>query len=94
MQNPFFDLMTFPGEALRLALNAQEVIRMRVIQFALGDGTLSEASAMISEKTDAFMDAQLTASLSFMAGRPCSAAIGALRCYSGRVEANLIRLNA
>jgi hypothetical protein len=94
MQNPFVDLMAFTGEAIRLALNAQEVIRMRVLQFACGDGTLSEATAMISEKTDAFMDAQLAAGLSVMTGRPGSAAIGALRCYSDRVEANLIRLNA
>ncbi len=94
MQSPFVDLIALTGEAIRLALDAQEVIRIRALQFARGDGTLSEVSAMISEKTDAFMAAQMVVSFSFMAGRPYSAAIGALRCYSGRVEANLTRLNA
>jgi hypothetical protein len=94
MQNTFVELMAFPAEVVLCALDAQDVIRMRVTQFARGEGTLSEASAMIAEKADAFLDAQLAANLAFMLGRPGSAALGALRCYSERVDANRTRLKA
>lgn len=90
----FSDFLSFQREAYVAALASQEVIRMRVTQFALGKGTFSEAASMVTEKADAFVDAQFATGLSFASGRPASAALDALRCYTHRVEANQARLTS
>jgi hypothetical protein len=94
MSNSLFsDFFEFSSEAMRFAFEAQEVISIRMLQFARGDGTLKEAVAMISEKTTAAIDAQIAGGLAVALGDPASGPIQALRCYGNRVSANKLRLS-
>ncbi|HWG05221.1 MAG TPA: hypothetical protein VG271_09445 [Beijerinckiaceae bacterium] len=91
--NPIFDFFEFSNAAMNLAWEAQEVVCMRVHQFARGDGTLTEAVTMVSEKVTVFMDAHVAGGLAVALGHPASGPINALRCYGDRVSANKLRLS-
>ena len=94
MQSSPYDLFAYPSEVALLTIDALDVIGRRVAQFARGQGTLSEASSMITEKRDAWTDALVATYWSFAFGRAAFAPIGALRCYSERVQWNQRRLSA
>jgi hypothetical protein len=88
----WFDLSM---SAMQLGLEAQSVIALRMMKMAAGGPAAeAEASRMISEKTQAALDAQMQVGLSAMSGRLDLAPARAIALYRRRVRANQRRLRA
>jgi hypothetical protein len=90
--NPLVDLSL---NAARLAIEAAEVIGLRLIQASFGGAkTGDEALLMITEKAQAAFDAQILVAHSILAGEGHLAPARAVALYRGRVQANSRRLTA
>ena len=88
----WFDLSM---SAMQLGLEAQSVIALRMMKMAAGGPAAeAEASRMISEMTQAALDAQMQVGLSAMSGRLDLAPARAIALYRRRVRANQRRLRA
>jgi hypothetical protein len=83
-------------EGMRFAAEAQAVIAMRLMVFALGERTSpQEALRMVAEKIAAFSEAELAAAEALLGGHgPFTAAARAYAPVRRRVHANSRRLLA
>ena len=78
---------------MRLAMEAQAVVALRMMKFAAGGSGLGvEFNLMFSEKAQAALDAQLAAGVTTLTGRPDLAPARAVALYRRRVRANHRRL--
>jgi hypothetical protein len=85
-----FDLA---ANMMRLGIEAQGVIALRMMKFAAGGaGVESEFSRMFAEKALAVVDAQIEASLSALTGQPHLVPARTVALYRRRVRANHRRL--
>jgi hypothetical protein len=90
-----FPLVELSLNAARLAIEAGEVIGLRLIQAAFGGvETGDEALLMITEKAQAAFDAQIVVAQSLLAGEGHLAPARAVALYRGLVQANSRRLSA
>jgi hypothetical protein len=81
------------SQAARLGMEAQQVIGLRLADFASGRGTHHEMVRMVIEKPAAFAAAQMEATLALARGSKTHVAAGkALEVYSKKVRANRKRL--
>ena len=81
--------------AMQLGVEAQSVIALRMMKMAAGGAAAeTEVRRMISEKTEAALDAQLQIGRSAMSGRLDLAPARAIALYRRRVRANQRRLRA
>lgn len=80
---------------MQLGFDAQNVIALRMMRFAVGDaGTLNEARRMVVEKITAGAEAQTTAVSGIITGRKDTVvADKVLRALRKRVHANKRRLS-
>ena len=79
---------------LRLALEAQALIGLRLIRIATGGvPALAECSRMMPEKAAALVEAQRIVALGAATGRSQSAPAKVVRLYRGRVSGNKRRLS-
>jgi hypothetical protein len=89
-RNAWLDLCS---DAVRLGLEAQSVIGLRVAKAAFGGpAAQAEAHLMIAEKTKTAIDAQMLFARSLIAGQAHLAPARALSLYRRRVKANQRRL--
>ncbi len=87
----FFDLA---ANMMRLTVEAQGVIALRMMKFAGGGAGLeSEFNRMFAEKALAIVDAQVEASLSVFTGQLHLAPARTVALYRRRVRANHRRLS-
>jgi hypothetical protein len=85
--------LTLPMDAFQFGLEAQSVIGLRLLKAALGSaGAHDEARLMITEKTQAALDAQLVMATSAISGEGHLGPARALAIYRRRVRANHRRL--
>jgi len=89
-RNPWFSLSM---DAMRLGMEAQSVIGLRMAKAAWG-GTAAqdEAELMVSEKAKAAVDAQMVFATSLLSGQGHLAPARAMALYRRRVQANQRRL--
>lgn len=88
--NPLFDLT---ANAVRLSLEAGEVIGLRLMKASLGGArSTDEAMLMVTEKAQAAIDAQFLIARSVLAGDAHLAPARAVALYRRRVQANRRRL--
>jgi len=88
----WFDLSM---SAMQLGLEAQSVIALRLMKVAAGGAAAeAECQRMVSEKTQAALDAQWQIGKSAMSGRLDLAPARAIALYRRRVRANQRRLIA
>jgi hypothetical protein len=81
--------------AMQLGIEAQSVIALRMMKVSAGGAAAeAEVQRMISEKTEAALDAQLQIGRSAMSGRLDLAPARAIALYRRRVRANQRRLRA
>jgi geranylgeranyl pyrophosphate synthase len=82
-------------DAARLLFEAQWVVAARMSRIAAGGAVAeTEVQRMVTEKTAAFMEAQIAAASAFAGGRKGPAAAKrALRVYRKRVRGNRRRLS-
>lgn len=91
MLNPWLAL-TF--RTMQLGFEAQNVIALRMMQFAAGGARRDEAQRMISEKIAAGVEAQATAVSGMVTGRKDTVIAGqVLRGLQKRVRSNKRRLS-
>ncbi len=84
-----------PLQAAWLAMEAQQVIALRCMTFALGGQVArKEAHRMVSEKTEAAMQAAGLMSAAILRGAPDAGAAEVLHMLRRRVRANRRRLGA
>ncbi|MGI8841009.1 MAG: hypothetical protein ACR2F8_09575 [Caulobacteraceae bacterium] len=89
-RNPWLSLSM---DAMRLGMEAQSVIGLRMAKAAWGGAAAQdEAQRMISEKAKAAVDAQMVFASSLMSGQGHLAPARALALYRRRVLANQRRL--
>ncbi|HEY2177560.1 MAG TPA: hypothetical protein VGH15_03175 [Caulobacteraceae bacterium] len=89
-RNPWFSLA---ADSIRLGLEAQDVIGLRLIKAASGDfDGGEEALRMVLEKARAAWDAQCLITQCLIAGEGHLAPARALNLYRRRVKANQRRL--
>lgn len=82
-----------PYAAMRMGLEAQTVIGLRLIKLSMGGpAALAEAELMVSEKALTAIQAQSDFMTHAMAGQPHLAASRALALYSKKVSNNRRRL--
>lgn len=87
---PWLDLWM---SSVRLGVESQAVIGMRVMGIATGTAPLGEASRMIPEKVAALADVQMLLARAAFTGRSPAAAEDVVRLYRSRVRANRRRLS-
>ncbi len=89
-RNPWF---TLGMDAMRLGMEAQSVIGLRMAKAASG-GTAAqdEAQLMVSEKAKAAVDAQMVLAKAVMSGEGHLGPARAMALYRRRVRANQRRL--
>lgn len=88
---PSFQL---PLDMMRLGLESQAVIGLRLFQMATGGVPFAqEMSRMIPEKMAALADAQTVAAMSIATGQPHLASQKVVRLYRSRVRKNQKRLD-
>ena len=89
-RNPWLSLTL---DAMRLGMEAQSVIGLRMAKAAWG-GTAAqdEAELMLSEKAKAAVDAQMVFATSLLSGQGHLAPARAMALYRRRVQANQRRL--
>ena len=89
-RNPWFSLSM---DAMRLGLEAQNVIGLRLAKAAWGGAAAQdEAHRMVSEKAQAVLDAQVVLATSVMSGQGHLGPARAVALYRRRVKANQRRL--
>jgi hypothetical protein len=89
-RNPWFSLA---ADSIRLGLEAQDVIGLRLIKAAWGDFDAGEEAArMVLEKAQAAWDANCLITHCLIAGEGHLAPARALSLYRRRVKANQRRL--
>ncbi|MEO8925890.1 MAG: hypothetical protein ABI306_01890, partial [Caulobacteraceae bacterium] len=89
-RNPWFALSM---DAMRLGMEAQSVIGLRMAKAAWGGAAAQdEAQLMVSEKAQAAIDAQVVMATSLMSGEGHLGPARALALYRRRVKANQRRL--
>ncbi|HEY5290346.1 MAG TPA: hypothetical protein VIJ59_09950 [Caulobacteraceae bacterium] len=89
-RNPWLSLA---GDSIRLGLEAQNVIGLRLIKAAWGDAdSADEAMRMVMEKNQAAWDASCVVARSVIAGEGHLAPARALALYRRRIRANQRRL--
>ena len=89
-RNPWFSLS---HDAMMLGLESQSVIGLRLIKAAMGgEAAQREAALMITEKTQALVDAHFAFAESALAGEPHLGPGRAVALYRKRVQANQRRL--
>ncbi|HXU99601.1 MAG TPA: hypothetical protein VG166_03785 [Caulobacteraceae bacterium] len=89
-RNPWF---SFAADSIRLGIEAQDVIGLRLIKAAWGDFDAGEeAVRMVAEKALAAWDAHCLITQSLIAGEGHLAPARALNLYRRRVRANQRRL--
>lgn len=90
--NPWF---TIARDTARMALDAQNVVAMRMVRFARGKKfDWAEAHRMTAEKVHALAEAQFAAALSILTGAKAPAlARKTVRIYGKRVRTNRRRLS-
>ena len=81
----FVPMMKLTCDMVLLAMEAQTVIGIRLLQIAMGRGTAAEAQLMVTEKMLAFVEAAATVATG---GSPQKVVSG----YRKRVRANVKRL--
>ncbi len=82
-----------PYAAMRLGLEAQTVIGLRLIKLSMGGpAAMAEAELMVSEKALTAIEAQYDFLTHAMAGQPHLAATRALALYNKKVSNNRRRL--
>ncbi|MFN3688728.1 hypothetical protein [Salinarimonas sp.] len=80
-------------DVVRLALEAQAVIGMRLMAMATGQvPAMAEAQLMAPEKVAAFVEAQQIMALGVLTGRMHASPEKVVRLYRRRVRANRTRL--
>jgi hypothetical protein len=88
---PWFSLSM---DAMSLGFEAQSVIGMRLVKAAWGGANAQkEAHLMISEKTQAAVDAQMVLARSVLVGEGHLGPARAMALYRRRVKANQRRLH-
>ncbi|HEY5072146.1 MAG TPA: hypothetical protein VII63_08950 [Caulobacteraceae bacterium] len=81
-------------DLMRLGMEAQGVVALRMMRFATGGvGLENELSLMFAEKARAAVDVQIEAGLTTLSGRPHLAPARAVALYRRRVRANQRRLS-
>lgn len=86
-------LFQLPLDAVRLGIEAQSVIALRMMKVAVGGAAAQrEINLMVSEKTRALVDTQLEVGLSALAGQAHLAPARTVALYRRRVRANQRRL--
>jgi hypothetical protein len=86
-------LFQLPLDAMRLGIEAQSVIALRMMKMATGGAAAQrEISLMVSEKTRAAVDVQLAVGLSALSGKAHLAPARTVALYRRRVRANQRRL--
>ncbi|MDP3660024.1 hypothetical protein [Phenylobacterium sp.] len=89
-RNTWFSLAL---DTMRLGLEAQTVVNLRLMKFAtFGPGAISEAERMISEKMEAAMQVQAQLLTSALSGSAHLAPARTVAHYRRRVRANVRRL--
>jgi hypothetical protein len=87
-------VLDLAANLMRLGLEAQEVVALRMLKFASGGADLeSEFARMFSEKAGAAIDAQVEAGRSALSGQAHLAPARAVALYRRRVRANHRRLS-
>ena len=87
----WFDLT---ANMMRLAVESQGVVALRMMKLASGDADVGrEFNLMFAEKAQAAIDAHMEAGVTALAGRPDLAPARALALYRRRVRANHRRLS-
>lgn len=87
------NLFSLSISAMQLGLEAQQVIGLRIAKAALGGPAADkEAALMVSEKTEAALQAQTLFATSWMTGSGRLATARALTLYRRKVRANRRRL--
>ena len=90
LRNPWLSLSM---DAMRLSMETQSVIGLRMVKAAFGGPDAGEEAAlMISEKIQAAFDANLVVARSVLAGDGHLAPARAVALYRRRVKANQRRL--
>jgi hypothetical protein len=92
MFSPWFE---FSLKAVRMGVEAQSVIALRMLRMAAG-GTRAEAEAsrMVTEKVAAAAEAQVVATVAAIGGKPQHVGANkALKVFKKRVAANRRRLS-
>lgn len=86
-------LIKLTRSAARIGFEANQVVAMRLAKIAMGGAAAErEARQMVSEKANAFVEANMAAALAFFIGRPERAQSAAMAVYSRHVSANRRRL--
>jgi hypothetical protein len=86
---------TLASQATKLGFDAQHVIALRVIRLAIGGAAgHAEAQRMLSEKSAAFLEAQVAAAGALVSGKGAVATKKVLAVYTKRVRANKRRLGS
>ena len=86
-------LYSLSMSAMQLGLEAQQVIGLRMAKAALGGAAAEkEAALMVSEKTEAALQAQALFATSWISGAGHLAPARALQLYRRKVAANRRRL--
>jgi hypothetical protein len=86
-------LFQLPLDAMRLGIEAQSVIALRMMKVAAGGPAAQrEINLMVAEKTRAAVDVQLEAGLSVLSGKAHLAPARTVALYRRRVRANQRRL--
>lgn len=87
--NPFSRLA---ASSAALAVEANSVIGLRLFAMATGAGSDRENRRMVSEKTAAFVEAQMEVATSLMLGQGHLAPARVVKLYRRKVRANRRRL--
>jgi hypothetical protein len=89
-RNPWFSLAM---DAMRLGMEAQSVIGLRMAKAAWGGiAAQDEAERMVAEKAKAAVDAQMVFATSLLTGQGHLGPARAMALYRRRVQANQRRL--
>lgn len=90
--NAWLDL---PFKAMRLGVESQRVIGLRLMKLSLGGpAAAAEAEMMVTEKAWTALDVQAEFLTNTLAGRHHRASSRALALYRSRVRANIRRLSS
>lgn len=90
MFNPWW---TLGYQTARLCLDAQQVVALRLMRLATGVAGQAEIQRMTSEKSAAWLEAQIACAGAFAGGQGDTAATKMLAVYRRRVRANRRRLS-
>jgi hypothetical protein len=78
----------------RFGLDVQQVMTIRILRLMTGELSGREARRMITEKQDAYADAQIAATGGLLSGNLLEAGYNMISVYQRAVRANCVRLSA